>query len=109
MKAIMLDAVLLFPGVGYGVDTSILGHSRVKGRFPYSNERRLWREFLKKTYSADIWRIMSGSGVEPSLHFSQDLWGDQEKLAVGVPLSRPKDYGDRRTEAAFKVPGDSGG
>ncbi len=98
MKAIMLDAVLLFPGVGNGVDTSILGHSRVKGRFPYSNERRLWREFLKKTHGADIWRIMSGSGGNHALHLRQHFRRDDDRLTIDAPVDSLKAYGVERRE-----------
>src|SRR5260221_11820032 len=92
MKAIMLDAVLLFPGVGYGVDTSILGHSRVKSRFPYSNERHLWREFLKKTHSADIWWIMSGSGGKQTLHLPHHFRWEDERGAKDAPVGSLKAY-----------------
>src|SRR5260370_41679184 len=90
MKAIMLDAVLLFPGVGHGINTSILGHSRVKGRFPYSNERCLWREFLKKTHSADIWRIMSGSGGDQGPQFALDPRRGRDEPAHDTPPGHPK-------------------
>src|SRR5260370_42581233 len=98
MKAIMLDAVLLFPGVGHGINTSILGHSRVKGRFPYSNERRLWREFLKKTHSADIWRIMSGSGGHHALHLRQHFRRGGERPTKEAPLNSLKTHGGERQE-----------
>src|SRR5260370_38429810 len=98
MKAIMLDAVLLFPRVGYGVDPSILGHSRVKGRFPYSNERRLWREFLKKAHSADICRIMSGSGGHHALHLRQHFRRDDDRPTIDAPVNSLKDYGGERRE-----------
>src|SRR5260370_34297114 len=94
MKAIMLDAVLLFPGVGNGVDTSILGHSRVKGRFPYSNERCLWREFLKKTHGADIWRIMSGSGGEHAAPLRPPFRGVRDRVPRGHPPARRESHSD---------------
>src|SRR5260221_5225456 len=92
MKAIMLDAVLLFPGVGYGVDTSILGHSRVKSRFPYSNERHLWREFLKKTHSADIWWIMSGSGGKQIPPLRPQFIVDDKKRSIKTPVDRRTNF-----------------
>src|SRR5260370_12117652 len=93
MKAIMLDAIILFPGIRNGVGASILRHRRVKGCFPYSHEGRLWCNFLKKTHSTNIWWIVGGSSRNHTLHLRQYCGCDDDRLAVDASMDSFKAYG----------------
>src|SRR5260370_7098783 len=93
MKAIMLDAIILFPGIRNGEDASILWHRRVKGCFPYSHEGRLWCNFLKKTHSTNIWWIVGGSSRNHALHLRQYCGCDDDRLAVDASMASFKAYG----------------